>query len=268
MHKNSSVFHWGNSSLEMLPTRALLLPQTNELLICDIHLGKGEYFQQNGIPLTNNSDEQNLLRIKNIVEEHIPNKLIILGDLFHSKYSISESLKIKVELLAATLNIKIELIVGNHDLGCKVKNISFLDFKISNNLILSHEPIGNFEDNFSKLLPIFYEMQSSFLSGIYKRYGDLEGGQIVIYFARDLHLRLMRKREEDLNFDLSLEKFWFNHQNTTQDKHKIIAVSKYTGLPKETTRRKILLLTKDKHLKKSSRNKIFWEFYLTCMEVL
>ena len=51
MHKNSSVFHWGNSSLEMLPTRALLLPQTKELLICDIHLGKGEYFQQNGICL-------------------------------------------------------------------------------------------------------------------------------------------------------------------------------------------------------------------------
>ena len=147
MHKNSSVFHWGNSSLEMLPSRALLLPQTNELLICDIHLGKGEYFQQNGIPLTNNSDEQNLLRIKNIVKEHSPNKLIILGDLFHSKYSISESLKNKVELLSATLNIKIELIVGNHDIGCKVKNINFLNFKRSNNFIFTHEPIEKFEDN-------------------------------------------------------------------------------------------------------------------------
>ena len=148
MQKKSSVFHWGNSLLEMLPTRALLLPRTSELLICDIHLGKGEYFQKKGIPLTNNSDEENLLRIKNIVKKYNPNKLIILGDLFHSKYSISESLKSKVELLATTLNIKIELIVGNHDLGCKVKNISFLDFKISNNLILSHEPIDNFEDNF------------------------------------------------------------------------------------------------------------------------
>ena len=147
MKKKSSIFHWGNSSLEMLPTRALLLPQTNELLICDIHLGKGEYFQQNGIPLTNNSDEQNLLRIKNIVKEHSPNKLIILGDLFHSKYSISESLKNKVELLPETLNIKIELIVGNHDIGCKVKNINFLKFKRSNNFIFTHEPIEKFEDN-------------------------------------------------------------------------------------------------------------------------
>ena len=146
MNTNTSVFNWGNSSLEMLPSRALLIPQTNELLICDIHLGKGEYFQQNGIPLTNNSDEQNLLRIKNIVKKHTPNKLIILGDLFHSKYSITESLKSKVELLAKTINIKIELIVGNHDIGCKVKNISFLDFKRSNNFIFSHEPINNISD--------------------------------------------------------------------------------------------------------------------------
>ena len=147
MKKKSFVFHWGNSLLEMLPSRALLLPQTNELLICDIHLGKGEYFQQNGIPLTNNSDEQNLLRIKNIVKKHSPKKLIILGDLFHSKYSISESLKSKVELLAETLNIKIELIVGNHDLGCRVKNIKFIDFKRSNNFIFSHEPLDKIEEN-------------------------------------------------------------------------------------------------------------------------
>ena len=32
----------------------------------------------------------------------------------------------------------------------------------------------------------------------------------------------MRKREEDLDFDLSLDKFWHNHQNTMQDKLKII----------------------------------------------
>ncbi len=117
----------------------------------------------------------------------------------------------------------------------------------------------NFEKNFNKLLPVFYEMQSLFLSGIYKRYGDLEGGQIVIYFARNLHLKVMRKREEDLNFDLSLDKFWFNHQNTNQEKHKIISVARFTGLPKETTRRKILNLTKLKHLKKSQKNNLYWE---------
>jgi len=114
-------------------------------------------------------------------------------------------------------------------------------------------------ENFIKLMPTFYEMQSSFLSGIYKRYGDLEGGNIVIFFARDLHLEILRKREMDLNFDLSLDNFWNNHKNVVQNKKKIIYISKQTGLPKETTRRKLLNLVKKKHIKKGDKNKLFWE---------
>ena len=114
-------------------------------------------------------------------------------------------------------------------------------------------------ENFIKLMPTFYEMQSSFLSGIYKRYGDLEGGNIVIFFARDLHLEILRKREMDLNFDLSLDNFWNNHKNVVQNKKKIIYISKQTGLPKETTRRKLLSLVKKRHLKKGDKNKLFWE---------
>ena len=54
MQKTSFKFYWEDTLIEMLPSRALFLPQTKELLICDVHLGKAEYFQQNGIPLTNN----------------------------------------------------------------------------------------------------------------------------------------------------------------------------------------------------------------------
>ena len=48
----------------------------------------------------------------------------------------------------------------------------------------------NLFDNFFKLMPTFYEMESNFLSGVYKRYGDLEGGNIIIFFARDCHLEI------------------------------------------------------------------------------
>ena len=117
----------------------------------------------------------------------------------------------------------------------------------------------NLTDNFVKLMPTFYEMESSFLSGVYKRYGDLEGGNIVIFFARDCHLEILRKREKDLNFNLSLDNFWNNHKDIYQKKKKIILVSQQTGLPKETTRRKIISLIKKKHLKKGDRNKLYWE---------
>ena len=57
-----------------------------------------------------------------------------------------------------------------------------------------------FQNNSNRILPVFFEMQSTFLSGIYKRYGDLEGGQIVIYFARNLHLNVMRKKGRRFKF--------------------------------------------------------------------
>ena len=127
-------------------------------------------------------------------------------------------------------------------------------YQIENKLVKK-----SFTENFIKLMPTFYEMESSFLSGIYKRYGDLEGGNIVIFFARDCHLEILRKRENDLNFNLSLDNFWSNHKNIHQSRKKIILVAKETGLPKETTRRKIISLIKKKHLKKGERNKLFWE---------
>jgi len=70
MKKSSLKLYWQDTLLEMLPSRALFLPETKELLICDIHLGKAEYFQQNGIPLTNNSDKNNFARIIKLVEKY------------------------------------------------------------------------------------------------------------------------------------------------------------------------------------------------------
>ena len=146
MNKSSFKFCWEDTLLEMLPSRALFLPETKELLICDIHLGKAEYFQQNGIPLTNNSDKNNFARIKKIVKKYSPEKLIILGDLFHSKYSIDKTLQKKVEDLPEQLKTNVELVVGNHDVGCNIKNIKIFDIRKTKNITFSHEPV-NLENN-------------------------------------------------------------------------------------------------------------------------
>ena len=146
MKKNSFKFYWEDTLLEMLPSRSLFIPSTKELFICDIHLGKAEYFQKNGIPLTNKSDENNFARIKKIVKKYSPTKLIILGDLFHSKFSIDKTLQKKVEDLSEILKTNVELVLGNHDAGCKIKNIKVLDIKKTKNITFSHEPV-NLADN-------------------------------------------------------------------------------------------------------------------------
>ena len=146
MEKSSFKFYWEETLLELLPSRALFLPGTKELLICDVHLGKAEYFQQNGIPLTNNSDENNFSRIKKIVKKYSPEKLIILGDLFHSKFSIDKTLQKKVEDLPILLKTNVELVLGNHDAGCNIKNIKILNNIKTKNIVFSHEPV-NLADN-------------------------------------------------------------------------------------------------------------------------
>ena len=146
MKKSSFKFCWEDTLLEMLPSRALFLPQTKDLLICDIHLGKAEYFQQNGIPLTNNSDENNFARIRKIVKKYSPEKLIILGDLFHSKYSIDKTLQKKVEDLPELLKTNVELVLGNHDAGCEIKNFKISYKRKTKNITFSHEPV-NFKNN-------------------------------------------------------------------------------------------------------------------------
>ena len=55
---------------------------------------------------------------------------------------------------------------------------------------------SNLTNNFVKLMPAFYEMESSFLSDVYKRYGDLEGGNIVNFFCKRLPLGNIKKKRE------------------------------------------------------------------------
>ena len=108
-------------------------------------------------------------------------------------------------------------------------------------------------DNFIDLMPSFYEMESSFLSGIYKRYGDIESGNIVIFFAKDLHLKILRKREINLAFNLSLDEFWHNHKNIIQDKKKNNYSCKKPGSSQRNNEKKNTLFDKEKAYKKNRK---------------
>lgn len=111
----------------------------------------------------------------------------------------------------------------------------------------------------SSLLASFYETQSEFLTKIYQRYGCLETANIILFFARNSHLDIMRQREKNLNYNISLENYWFNFNNAYKETVKISSVVKFTGIPKETIRRKIKKLTKIEYL---SYNKNIREYSL------
>ena len=116
-----------------------------------------------------------------------------------------------------------------------------------------------YKDNYRKIIGEFMNIQSEFLSGIYNRYDkDLDAANIVLFFAKNLHQETLRLRDSDLNVDISFENFWNNHSKIRQKNFKIISIAKETGLPKETTRRKINNLIKSKMLEKQ-KNYLSWK---------
>ena len=108
------------------------------------------------------------------------------------------------------------------------------------------------------LMSEFYEMQSTFLSGIYKRYKSIETANIILCLAKKMHLEIIRQREKNMNHDISLENFWNNFNNISRPSEKIVSIANMTGIPKETTRRKIISLINQNFVVLNKSNKEYY----------
>ncbi|MDC0513453.1 hypothetical protein OAN67_00395 [Pelagibacteraceae bacterium] len=109
-------------------------------------------------------------------------------------------------------------------------------------------------DNWVEYQHLFVEFQSKFLTGLYFRYKGIENGNLALYYARETHHEILRKKDYDLDFNLSYEKLWKNHSEINPRQISVIKIATETHLPKETTRRKILQLVKQKVLNKKNSN--------------
>ena len=96
-----------------------------------------------------------------------------------------------------------------------------------------------FTKHYSTLMVAFYELQSSWMSRIYKRYKNIETANIICSFARNTHLEIIRQKEYNLNHDVSLSNFWVNFYNISKPVVKITYLANETAIPKETVRRKV-----------------------------
>ena len=112
--------------------------------------------------------------------------------------------------------------------------------------------------HYADLMPAFCESQSLFLCNIYKRHRSIEAANIVLCFARNIHLEIIRQREKDLNFNISSEKFWENFSKIDKPSTKISSIAEITGIPKETVRRKIKNLLDAGYLAKNEKSKGYY----------
>ena len=112
-------------------------------------------------------------------------------------------------------------------------------------------------ENLMEYQDVFIEFQSYFCVGLYKRYQNIENGNLALYFAKQVHQDILRQKDYDLNFNCSFKKFWDNHRLFNPTKNSLIKIANEICLPKETTRRKIAQLIKKKVLSKKN-NYIGW----------
>ena len=101
---------------------------------------------------------------------------------------------------------------------------------------------------------LFVEFQSKFLTSMYTRYQCVEKGNLVLYYAKQTQQDILRQKDYNLNFNISYEKFWENHNKINPKRNSVNKVAQDILLPKETTRRKILQLIKQKVLNKKNEN--------------
>lgn len=70
--------------LKLLSQRAIFWEARKILILSDLHLGKAGHFRKHGIPISRKIHLTDLQTLERLMKSHKPEKVILLGDLFHS----------------------------------------------------------------------------------------------------------------------------------------------------------------------------------------
>lgn len=73
-----------NQNLLLLPQKAIYWQQEKTLIVADVHLGKVGHFRKAGIAVPRDMEQNDLAVLSDLIYEYRPEKILFLGDLFHS----------------------------------------------------------------------------------------------------------------------------------------------------------------------------------------
>ena len=110
------TLNWAGEDLVLYSQRALYWPRMQTLFITDPHWGKGETFRQSGIPIPPGGTLSDLARLTDLLVTTKAQRLIVLGDFFHTKHSRAPQILDALHAWrAAHRTLEIVLVRGNHD---------------------------------------------------------------------------------------------------------------------------------------------------------
>jgi DNA ligase-associated metallophosphoesterase len=101
-------------TLSLLPQKAIYWEQQRALIIADVHFGKVGHFRKAGIAVPRDMEQSDLAMLSDLIHEYKPEKLLFLGDLFHS--DMNNDWDWFILWRSQFPGLQIILIRGNHDI--------------------------------------------------------------------------------------------------------------------------------------------------------
>lgn len=132
--------------LALMPERAVLDLETEDLFVADLHIGKSTTFRTNAIPIPDGDTEADLARLASALERSAAKRLVILGDFLHAKDShLDRAWK---AWKAVRPDLGVTVVRGNHD---ETAGDPQLDWQVElvddphqlGQFVLRHEPLAS-----------------------------------------------------------------------------------------------------------------------------
>lgn len=102
--------------VNLLAAKALYWPDAKMLCVADAHFGKAAAYRALGQPVPGGTTAANLARLDGLLAAHDAQTIVFMGDLFHAKKSLTESvIGPMVEWRERHHNVDCVLVRGNHD---------------------------------------------------------------------------------------------------------------------------------------------------------
>jgi DNA ligase-associated metallophosphoesterase len=136
-------FFFKQQTLLLLPQKAIYWKDQKTLIIADVHLGKTGHFRKAGIAIPIELAQKDLEVLSALIQEHQPETIIFLGDLFHSDKNSDWNWFALWREKHAEVNMV--LIKGNHDIieeeNFTKLNISILEEMLIQPFRMAHHPL-------------------------------------------------------------------------------------------------------------------------------
>jgi DNA ligase-associated metallophosphoesterase len=98
----------------LMPEKAIWFKSRKLLLVADLHFGKINHFRKSGIPVPAKANDKNTELLINLLNHTKAERLVFLGDLFHSHYN--EEWEVVGQIRKHFSACSFELVLGNHDI--------------------------------------------------------------------------------------------------------------------------------------------------------